>query len=108
MPLLVYNNKKLGVGSTSVYNWCNGIKSPRMDKVDVMTTSTPEEFEILIKPYRSLDSHGKELVDFVLTKEAERMKELEIGKDVTTCQCHRNEFIHPKTTGTSRKDSAQN
>lgn len=28
--------KKLGVGTTSVYNWCNGIKTPRMDKVDVM------------------------------------------------------------------------
>lgn len=28
--------KKLGVGSTSVYNWCNGIKTPRMDKVDAM------------------------------------------------------------------------
>lgn len=27
---------KLGVGTTSVYNWCNGIKSPRMDKVDKM------------------------------------------------------------------------
>lgn len=28
--------KRLGVGTTSVYNWCNGIKSPRMDKVDAM------------------------------------------------------------------------
>lgn len=28
--------KRLGVGTTSVYNWCNGIKSPRMDKVDSM------------------------------------------------------------------------
>lgn len=28
--------KKLGVGTTSVYNWCNGIKTPRMDKVDSM------------------------------------------------------------------------
>lgn len=28
--------KRLGVGTTSVYNWCNGIKSPRMDKVDKM------------------------------------------------------------------------
>lgn len=28
--------KKLGVGTTSVYNWCNGIKSPRMDKFDAM------------------------------------------------------------------------
>lgn len=28
--------KRLGVGTTSVYNWCNGIKTPRMDKVDKM------------------------------------------------------------------------
>lgn len=28
--------KHLGVGTTSVYNWCNGIKAPRMDKVDAM------------------------------------------------------------------------
>lgn len=28
--------RKLGVGTTSVYNWCNGIKTPRMDKVDAM------------------------------------------------------------------------
>lgn len=28
--------KRLGVGTTSVSNWCTGIKSPRMDKVDAM------------------------------------------------------------------------
>lgn len=28
--------KRLGVGPTSVYNWCNGIKTPRMDKIDAM------------------------------------------------------------------------
>lgn len=28
--------KRIGVGTTSVYNWCNGIKTPRMDKVDTM------------------------------------------------------------------------
>ena len=28
--------KKLNVGTTSVSNWCNGIKTPRMDKVDAM------------------------------------------------------------------------
>ena len=27
---------KLGVGTTSVYNWCSGLKTPRMDKVDKM------------------------------------------------------------------------
>ena len=29
-------SKKLNVGATSVSNWCRGIKSPRMDKVDAM------------------------------------------------------------------------
>ena len=29
-------SKQLGVGTTSVYNWCNGIKIPRMDKIDAM------------------------------------------------------------------------
>lgn len=28
--------RRLNVGTTSVYNWCNGIKSPRMDKIDAM------------------------------------------------------------------------
>ena len=28
--------RRLGVGTTSVYNWCGGIKTPRMDKVDAM------------------------------------------------------------------------
>lgn len=30
--------KKLGVGTTSVSNWVNGIKTPRMSKVDAMCT----------------------------------------------------------------------
>lgn len=29
-------SKRLGVGTTSVYNWCNAIKTPRIDKVDAM------------------------------------------------------------------------
>lgn len=28
--------KRLQVGTTSVYNWCSGIKIPRMDKIDKM------------------------------------------------------------------------
>ncbi|MDD3252957.1 MAG: helix-turn-helix transcriptional regulator [Lachnospiraceae bacterium] len=28
--------EKTGVGNTSAHNWCNGIKVPRMDKIDVM------------------------------------------------------------------------
>lgn len=29
-------SKKIGVGTTSVSNWCKGLKSPRMDKIDAM------------------------------------------------------------------------
>lgn len=29
-------SKRLGVGTTSVSNWCRGLKSPRMDKIDAM------------------------------------------------------------------------
>ena len=31
-------SQKLGVGTTSVSNWCNALKSPRMDKIDAMCT----------------------------------------------------------------------
>lgn len=42
--------------------------------------ATIEEMEKLVKPYRSLDTHGKEMVDFVLNKEAERMTELKTSQ----------------------------
>ena len=34
--------------------------------------ASPEEFENLVKKYRDLDPHGKEMVDFTLLKEWER------------------------------------
>lgn len=37
-------------------------------------TSTPWEMENIIKKYRLLDAHGKEMVDLVLDKENERME----------------------------------
>ena len=39
--------------------------------------ATPEEFENIIKKYRSLDSHGKDIVDTILNKEVERVTTLE-------------------------------
>lgn len=39
-------------------------------------TATPEEFEKLVKPYRSLDPHGQQTVDIILDREAERVKQL--------------------------------
>lgn len=38
--------------------------------------ATPEELERLIKPYRTLDPHGKDIVDTILEKEAQRAKDL--------------------------------
>lgn len=38
--------------------------------------ATPDEFEKIIKKYRALDPHGREMVDFTLEKEYERSKKL--------------------------------
>ncbi len=35
--------KSLNVGTTSVYNWGNAVKTPRMDKVDAMCKIFGEE-----------------------------------------------------------------
>lgn len=46
--------------------------------------TTPEEFEKLVKPYRSLDPHGKDMVDTVLIKEYNR------------CEADKKENVIPK------------
>lgn len=88
---------ELHLSSSTVSNWCTGLKLPRMDKVqlladyfhinksdlieehsssnnapDYTNAATPEEFENIVKKYRVLDAHGKEMVDFTLQKEWER------------------------------------
>lgn len=66
-------SKRLGVGTTSVYNWCNGIKTPRMDKVDSMCKifncnrsdlieDKPETHE---QPIYYLDEDAREAADFL-------------------------------------------
>ena len=66
-------SKRLGVGTTSVYNWCNGIKTPRMDKVDSMCKifncnrsdlieDIPETDE---QPNYYLDEDAREAADFL-------------------------------------------
>ncbi len=88
-------SKRLGVGTTSVYNWTNGIKTPRMDKIDAMCeifncrradlmeephtpspapnslTVTELEKDIIIK-YRAADSITKAMVLKVLDLEEEK------------------------------------
>lgn len=88
----------LGVSKGAIGNWETDVNSPRAtllyDLFDILhcdanylfqdemrdlkykDKSTPEEFENIIKKYRLLDNHGREMVDFTLEKEYERSKDL--------------------------------
>lgn len=66
-------SKRLGVGTTSVYNWCNGIKTPRMDKVDSMckifncnrSDLIEDKQETHEQPNYYLDEDAREAADFL-------------------------------------------
>ena len=66
-------SKRLGVGTTSVYNWCNGIKTPRMDKVDSMceifncnrSDLIEDKPETQEQPTYYLDEDVREAADFL-------------------------------------------
>ena len=88
----------LGVSKGAIGNWETDVNSPRAtllyDLFDILhcdanylfqdemrdlkykDQATPEEFENIIKKYRDLDDHGREMVDFTLEKEYERSKAL--------------------------------
>ena len=89
---------KIGVTQAAIGNYENGISSPKeeilyriFDALSVepnylwqdemknssfpFTVSYPEQS--LIKKYRALDTHGKDIVDTVLDKEYERVQEQE-------------------------------
>ncbi len=50
-------------------------------KIHHDNNATLEEFENIIKRYRRLDDFGKEMVDIVLTRETERMAQLQAKQD---------------------------
>ena len=89
--------KLLGVSQSAIGSWETDTNSPRAtllyDLFDILhcdanylfqdetralykDKATPEEFENIIKKYRDLDDHGREMVDFTLEKEYERSKAL--------------------------------
>ena len=47
---------KLGVGTTSIYNWVSGLKTPRMDKVDAMCKIFNIRREDLLTDGNSIES----------------------------------------------------
>lgn len=87
----------LGITPGAVGNYENGVSTPKADVLfkvfdalkcdanylfqDEMSkrsqedNATPLEMEHLVKKYRALDEHGKEMVDFTLEKEYERSVE---------------------------------
>ena len=91
--------RQIGVTKGAVANYENEVSSPKIELMyklfdalqcdanylhqDDMKSnvyrdsSTPEEFENIIKKYRTLDEHAKDMVDMVLEKEAERMSQLQ-------------------------------
>lgn len=69
--------KKLGVGTTSIYNWLSGVKTPRMDKVDAMC--------------KLLGVHREDLITDNMAREeiAPFIGELQSGKEMN----YKNRFI---------------
>ena len=70
--------KKLGVGTTSIYNWLSGVKTPRMDKVDSMC--------------KLLGIHREDLITDKMAREEEIapfIGELQLGNEMN----YKNRFI---------------
>ena len=55
--------------------YANYLFQDEMSKRSQEDNATPLEMEHLVKKYRGLDTHGKEMVDFTLEKEYERSVE---------------------------------
>lgn len=81
--------KKLGTTGNTISNWENNVSKPDLDTLSYIcgilhvsasyfleATLPEDEVSItelnMIKKYRDLDDHGKEMVDFTLRKEWER------------------------------------
>ncbi len=95
----------LGVSQSAIGSWETDTNSPRAtllyDLFDILhcdanylfqdetrelykDKATPSEFENIIKKYRLLDTHGKEMVDFTLNKEYERSIDLKMAETKIT------------------------
>ena len=89
--------ERLGVSQSAIGSWETDVNSPRAtllyDLFDILhcdanylfqdetkqlykNETSPEEFENIIKKYRELDAHGKDMVTTVLQKEYDHIIEL--------------------------------
>lgn len=82
---------KIGAAHNSISDWENDKNKPDPDTIELLCgvleitpnyllASSSEDFspdeKLMIKKYRALDEHGKDMVDMVLDKESERMAQL--------------------------------
>lgn len=122
----------LGITPGAVGNYENGVSTPKADilfkvfdalKCDANylfqdemknlvqeDVATPLEMESLVKKYRALDEHGREMVDFTLQKEWERS----INKNITPIRvestspalmaAHNDHLSDPEEVEKTRRD----
>lgn len=112
--------KKIGVTKGAIANYENEVSSPKIELMyklfetlhcdanylyqDDMQElykdkSTPEEFETIIKKYRSLDTFGQETVSITLDRECKRVECLQ-EKDKRISYLENNSVIAGKETNT--------
>lgn len=125
----------LGVSQSAIGSWETDVNSPRatilydlfkilhcdanyllQDEIKELyeNEATPEEFENIIKKYRKLDDHGREMVNFTLDKEYERSEALakQEKKNISEMPSHiipdaanaRTDLDIPNGTDTSEND----
>ncbi|MFQ9848018.1 MAG: helix-turn-helix domain-containing protein [Coprococcus phoceensis] len=122
----------LGVSQSAIGSWETDTNSPRAtllyDLFDILhcdanylfqdetkelykDKATPSEFENIIKKYRDLDDHGKEMVDFTLQKEWERSTDLIEKNNIVKLTQHleaeaaHNEFADDEEQNTTDSDT---
>lgn len=112
--------KQLDTTGNTISNWENNVSKPDLDTLTficgilhvnasyfLQATLPEDEVSInelkIIKKYRLLDNHGKEMVDFTLEKEYERSVDLAIEKENYTMPVAAHERTDIKVTNKMKK-----
>ena len=97
--------KKLGVGTTSIYNWLSGVKTPRMDKVDSMCKLLGIHREDLITDSLAREEEIATFVGSVQADVDDTFKKKIISNLVTSIFLYKNvkHVFKPKPLGNGLK-----
>lgn len=118
--------QKLGTTNTTISNWEKGVSKPDLDMLSYicgvlevrasyflqakLSQDEVTEDELRhIRKYRDLDAHGKEMVNFVLEREHERVTSLKnkvVSIEDTRAQYMAPVAAHPDETATDEEREA--